>query len=226
MVINFRQLTDQLERIYSRRLALREVSLADGWVLYEATRNPLFNRHLLWDQPASEAETLARVDAVVDASRRGRMAAISAVVKTTGEWVSLFRFQPYRDDSLAMEMGVWTHDRFWHGRYSLELGRLCVDAAFMNSNVTRLVGAAAPENRSSCQLMQVVGMAPRDVVLRPTESGRPVELQEFSIERAEWLANRRSAASFQVFEGGAVDFVKTPTPAPRRAEREEELLAA
>ena len=192
MVHDYSELADHLERAYSTRLALRRVSLADGWPLFEATRNPLFNKFLMWDTPAGEHEVLARIDAIVEAQRRGRMAAMSGVIRTTGEWATLFRFQPYAADPDVMEMGVWTHDRFWAGKYTLELSKMCIDACFASCQVERLVGAAAPDNAGSCQLMRSVGMSDTELVTRKTEGGRRVELQEFEILRSDWA--RRAAA--------------------------------
>jgi len=194
VVLDFQELTDRLERAYSRRLALRPVSLADAWPLFQATRNPLFNKHLLWERPDHENEVLARVDAIVQASRSGQMAAVSGVVKTTGEWTSLFRFQPYGNEPGTMEMGVWMHDRFWHGRYSLELGRLCVNAAFGSCDVQRLVGQSVPENRGSRHLMRSVGMSDGKLLTRHTESGSPVLAQEFELSRSEWMLQEQAAA--------------------------------
>ena len=185
---DYLELTERLERAYSPRIALRRVSLSDGWPLFEATRNPLFNKHLLWDPPESELEVLRRIDVIVEACRRGQLAAVSGVARTTGEWASLFRFQPYMADPSVMEMGVWTHDRFWTGRFTLELSHRCVDAVFQNSEVDRLVGAASPENRGSCALMKSVGLKETQVVTRRTETGRTVELQEFELLRADWSA--------------------------------------
>jgi ribosomal-protein-alanine N-acetyltransferase len=205
MAHDYLELTDRLERAYSRRLALRRVSLADAWPLFEATRNPLFNKHLLWDQPERQHDAIARMDAIVEAARRGRLAALSGVLRATGEWASLFRFQPYAADPEAMEMGIWTHDRFWAGRFSLELGLLCVDAVFDSCDVDRLIGAAAPENRGSCFLMRSVGMSEADLVRRPTESGRLVTLQEFELLRSDWedqVAARAKGPAYAVVEAG------------------------
>jgi len=188
---DYLELTERLERAYSPRIALRRVSLSDGWPLFEATRNPLFNKHLLWDPPESELEVLRRIDVIVEACRRGQLAAVSGVVRTTGEWASLFRFQPYMADPACMEMGVWTHDRFWTGRYTLELSHMCIDAVFQNSEVGRLMGAASPENRGSCALMKSVGMTETEIVTRRMESGLAVELQEFELLREDW--NGRAA---------------------------------
>ena len=202
MAFDFSELSLNLQRAHGRRIALRAASLADAWPLFHATRNPLFNKHLLWPQPEQEAAVLERMDSIVDAAARGRMTALSAVVKATGEWIGLFRFQPYRQDAQTLEMGVWLHDKFWHGRYSLEIGRLCVDAAFSLSAVDRLMGAAAPANRGSCSLMLAVGMAPTDLVLRDAETGVPVLLQEYSIEREQWAQKRPAQPVFEVFRPG------------------------
>ena len=136
MTVDFHSLTDQFERVYSKRLALRQVALADAWPLFQATRNPMFNRHLLWDQPDDDARVLERIDSIVEAVRKGRLTALSAVLKSTGEWVSLYRFQPHAVYPEHLEMGIWCHDRFWHGRYSLELVRTCIDAVFTMFDVT------------------------------------------------------------------------------------------
>ena len=201
--IDFSELSQELQRTHARRIALRPASLADAWPLYLATRNPQFNRYLLWPQPAQEAAVLERMDGIVTAAEQGRLSALSAVVKSTGEWIGLFRFQPYRDEPHTLEMGVWVHDRFWHGRYSLEIGRLCVDAAFSLSGVQRLVGASAPEDRGSCSLMTACGMSPTDLVRRDTESGYPVLLQEYAITRDEWGRRYVPARTFEVYRGPA-----------------------
>jgi RimJ/RimL family protein N-acetyltransferase len=201
MAFDFPELSLNLQRAHGRRIALRPASLSDAWPLFHATRNPLFNKHLLWTQPEQDAAVLERMDLIVDAAARGRMTALSAVVKATGEWIGLFRFLPYREDPHAVEMGVWLHDKFWHGRYSLEIGRLCVDAAFSLSTVERLMAASVPDNRGSCSLMLAVGMAPTGLSLREAENGDTLLLQEYGITREQWSQRRSSAqAGFDVFK--------------------------
>ncbi len=214
MPIDFLQLTEQLERVHTGRLVLRQLALADAWPLYQATRNPLFNRHLLWPQPEDVGQVLDRIDTIIDASRKGRLSAVSAMVKQTGEWVSLFRFQPHASRKDAVEMGVWTHDRHWHGRVSFELGRACVDAAFALSGIATLVGAASLDNRSSCRLMELCGMSPTVLVYRPSEEGSEVQLQEFEIRRAQW-AEARSKPAFQSWPERAMPIPAVRKPAQR-----------
>jgi RimJ/RimL family protein N-acetyltransferase len=196
----FHDLTERLERLHSSRLALRPVCLADGWPLFQATRHPAFNRHLAWEPSADEQPVLDRVNAIMAASRQGRLSAISAVLKTTGAWVSLFRFLPYGKDPRALELGIWTHPDYWQGRYSLELGQLCVDAAFEFTGIDRVVGLSLPENRGSCQLMQAVGMKEASRSVRKAEGGRTLNVIEYQLMRDDWLMRPLDELSFDEVE--------------------------
>ena len=222
MEFDFLELTHALECSFSERVALRPVALCDAWPLFVATRNPMFNQHLLWAQPENEELVLKRVRLIMEASRRGRLTALSAVARRTGEFVALFRFQPHATLPGTIEMGIWLHDKYWHGRYSLELGRLCVSAAFaLSEQVQLLLGASAPGNRGSCRLMESVGMTPGRTVQRDTEMGYQAELIEYTITRADWAA--RHATGFSVYRDDRV-VLKAPAratplhvPAPETA---------
>jgi len=186
MPTDFFELTAQLEAAYTPRIALRPASLSDAWPLFMATRNPQFNKYLLWPRPDSEDETLKRLELIVDAARRGQLSALSAVVRETGEWVSLYRFMNHATIPGALEMGIWTHDRFWAQGYSLELGQLCVTAAFTLTDARMLIAASSPSNKGSCRALGEIGLQETRLVIRPTEDGGQLELMEFAISREMW----------------------------------------
>ena len=221
MDFDFLELTQALECSFSDRVALRPVALCDAWPLFVATRNPAFNQYLLWAQPEDEALVLKRVRMIMDASRRGRLTALSAVSRKTGEFISLFRFQPHATLPGTIEMGIWVHDKYWHGRYSLELGRLCVSGAFTLCNVQVLLGASAPENRGSCRLMEAVGMTPQRTVSRDTEMGYQAVLREYTITRSDWAA--RHATAFSVYGDDRIE-AKTPVQAAPCATAREAMV--
>jgi len=216
MTLDYHTLTDQLARVYSPRLALRPVALADAWPLFQAARNPQFNAHLMWDQPEDERAVLARVDTIIDAAQRGRLAALSAVIKSTGEWVSLYRFQPHALVPSWVEMGIWTHDKFWQGHFSHELTAACVDAAFSLSNVSTLIAAAAPNNLGSRKILERCGLTPASLVFRRTESGTEVPLQEFCLTREQWKGLRGGVSFEQVpFVGSPGDILSPGSVPPK-----------
>jgi RimJ/RimL family protein N-acetyltransferase len=201
MAFDFHELTERLERFSSSRLALRPLCLADAWPLYQASRNPLFNENLAWDQPPDIEGVVQRLELICRAARRGELTALAAVVRDTGEWVSLFRFfKPMDNEPGVIEMGIWTHDRFWTGRHSLDLGRLCVDTAFRVSEAERLIGLAAPGNRGSRHLMVMCGMTERRQSFKFHETGRKLPTVQYEITRAEWQASCAEKSPFYEFD--------------------------
>jgi RimJ/RimL family protein N-acetyltransferase len=195
MSFDYLALTENLEQIESDLLVFRPVSGADAWPLYLATRNPLFNSTLSWAQPADQAEVVARVAAIMRATRRGQMSAISAVIRETGALVSIFRFQAYKLDPSVLEMGIWTMDRYWNSKMSTEVTQACVDAAFRLSPAEALLGASEHHNRGARKVLTNCGLEPHSDVVRRAECGRIAHLTEFRITRAAWEA-RGCADSF------------------------------
>lgn len=194
---DFAELTAALSLFHTKRLALRPAAVADGWPLWVATRNPLFNDGLLWAQPTNDSQVLERMDAITAATQRGRMSAVSAMVKDTGQWVALFRLLPHAADPAKIELGIWMHTEFWQGRLSMELTRACISAAFTVTDVQTLVGAATSRNRSSCTLMRLCGMEPQRTVSRRHEHLPDVDLIEHEITRAHWLQQPWARTAFE-----------------------------
>jgi RimJ/RimL family protein N-acetyltransferase len=196
--LDFGTLTENLERVFTPRLVLRPLALADAWPLFAATRNPKFNRELLWAQPASVQAVLERIEVIMESARRGRLAALCAVVKDTGEWVSLFRFQPQYADASLVEMGIWTHDKFWGDHYSFELTSSCIDAAFTFSDTPSLAAATSALNRGALGVLNQCGLKATHLARRYTEQGLENEYQEFSITRSQWMQRSRQSVFEQV----------------------------
>jgi RimJ/RimL family protein N-acetyltransferase len=207
MEFDFQDLSARLETVCTDRIALRTASLADAWPLFEATRNPAFNRHLMWPRPDRPELVLKRMSLIVDAARRGRLAAVSAVERQTGAWMCLYRFMPHAERDGVVEMGIWTHDRYWSRGQSHEIARTCIDAAFAMSGVERLLGAAYRDNAPSRALLERLGLAAQRHVERRTEDGRSVELIEYELDRAGWRAQAawQPLASFDPYLERLVD---------------------
>jgi RimJ/RimL family protein N-acetyltransferase len=224
MAIDFFDLTARLEAAFTPRLALRQASLADAWPLFMATRNSLFNRFLLWPQPEVEDQTLRRLELIVDAAKRGQLTALSAVLRETGEWVSLYRFLPHATLPETLEMGIWTHDRFWNEGYSLELGQLCVTAAFTLTGVGALLAASSLQNKGSCRALREIGLQETRTVMRPVEGGGEVELVEFVMTREMWerLPQRHPFGHYEA--GARVWHHRAPDTAAERPAHAERAL--
>jgi RimJ/RimL family protein N-acetyltransferase len=230
---DFAELTTALSLFHTKRLALRPAAVADGWPLWVATRNPVFNDGLLWSQPKDDAQVLERMDAITTATQRGRMTAVSAMVKDTGQWAALFRLLPHAADPAKIELGIWLHTNFWQGRLSIELTRACISAAFTVTDVQTLVGAATSRNRSSCTLMRLCAMEPQRTVSRRHEHLPDVDLIEHEITRAQWLQQPWARSAFEMMpvpsaaalrEANSAQVTAFPQPAEQPGQHERQVV--
>lgn len=190
---DFFELSSRLNGVQTERLALREASPADGWALFDATRNPAFNRLLVWPRPDVPAQAVLRMEAICLEQSRGRMTAVSACLKETGAWVALFRFLPYGPDPEVTEMGLWMHPDHWRSNFGTELTQACMDVAFSIPEVHTLLGATRSGNKGAVKVLLNCGLVHTHDVIRHHEDGQAVDVFEHRITRDAWLERRRGA---------------------------------
>ena len=192
---DFFELSSRLHGVQTARLVLREASPADGWALFDAARNPKFNRLLVWPQPDEPAQAVQRMEAICLAQSRGRMSAVSACLKETGAWVALFRFQPYGLDPDITEIGLWIHPDYWNSNLGTELTQACMGVAFSMPEVHTLLGATLPANKGAIKVLLNCGLTYTNNVTRHHEDGRAVDVCEHRITRDVWMERRRAEAA-------------------------------
>ena len=196
-MLDFFELSSRLNGRHTARLVLRQASPADGWSLFDATRNPAFNRLLVWPRPDEPAQALQRMEAICLEQNSGRMSAVSACEKETGAWVALFRFLPYGPDPEIVEMGLWMHPNHWRSSFGTELTQACMETAFSIPEVHTLLGATLPDNKGAIQVLLNCGLVFTNNVVRHHEDGRPADVFEHRITRQAWLERRRVSESAQ-----------------------------
>lgn len=169
----------------SDRLRLRAPRLEDAVPLFDASRDPAFNRHLMWDAPQHLSDVVTRVHGVIARAKAGVCAAFSVVEHETDRWAALFRFEP-RKDAHAAEMGLWTHPAFWGAGYGEELTRLAIHQAFAHSELQTVIACAKPQHIASHKLLTRCGLEPFGQSPRLHESGHHVLLTELKLTRERW----------------------------------------
>lgn len=177
----FTQLMETAPATTTDRLALRPLAQADSYPLFSASLNPRFNEHLMWSQPDDHDAVAARVQTIMMRSRAHELAALSAVIKETGQWVSLYRL--IQTGATEAEMGLWTHPDYWSGGYGTELTRAVIDLAFKTTTFNTLMAAASPNNPGACAVLRKCGLTPDVIEHRPAEDGQIVPLIQFRINR-------------------------------------------
>jgi RimJ/RimL family protein N-acetyltransferase len=169
----------------SERLVLREPQLGDAIDLFEATRHPLFNQHLMWQAPANLDAVRQRLQKVMDRADAGICTALAAADRASGRWAALFRFEP-REHAGWAELGLWSHPAFWGAGHGEELTRLAIDEAFAKSDLAAVVACAKEEHKASQRVLERCGLEPIGVELRAHESGHDVPLMQMQLTRQRW----------------------------------------
>ena len=185
-MIDFTPLARAMESAQVNDLTFRAARPADGWMLFDATRNKSFNRYLSWSKPNDPYEVVARMEAIVEAHRRGEMCAMSITKTDTDQWVGLFRFLRYRHDPEIVEISLWTHSDFYHASNGLTIVRSALDTAFRHTDVSVVLAASCQANRSAQRILEICGFDFDGVVPRPHEDGHTLELFEFRLSRQRW----------------------------------------
>lgn len=215
---DFMHLGSALEHVSTERIALRAAAYSDAWPLFEATRHPLFNLHIQWPQPENAAAAQRRMGKIIQRRERGDITAVSAVVKETGEWIALYRFIPVIDRSDSMEMGLWTHSKFWNRHFSHEITTLCIDVAFRTLPLVELIALAHPENVPCVRVLTGAGLQLIGTESRPCEHAPDIQASVFRVTRAQWQVDRGGLATYDHFDDIPIDVAERETSLVSRVE--------
>jgi RimJ/RimL family protein N-acetyltransferase len=189
---DFAECMDRIEQYGTRRVLFRPVSHSDAFPLWLATRNPEFNRLLLWDRPDTMGQLARRVERIVDERRLGRMAALSVVVRNTGEWLGLMRLMPLQTpaqlDGTVIESGLWLHPKFWGSNITVEALRAVYDAAFLEmENFDGHVAYTATANEPARRALVACGFSRfGDEYLAEHENGTVLPALGYTMMRTQW----------------------------------------
>jgi RimJ/RimL family protein N-acetyltransferase len=187
-MIDFTSLARAMETVQINDLTFRAARAADGWMLFDATRNKSFNRYLSWSKPNDPYEVVARMEAIVEAHRLGDMCAMAITKTDTNQWVGLFRFLRYRHDPEIVEISLWTHSDFYHASNGLTIVRTALEKVFRCTEVSVVLAASCQGNRSAQRILEICGFVYDGVVPRPHEDGHSLELFEFRLDRQRWAS--------------------------------------
>lgn len=177
---------------YSERLCLRPVALTDAWPLWEATRDPRFNAHLLWAQPSLEIDLFERIEQMHELARRNQVLTLACTWRSSGCWAGVFRYAPMAD---GLETSIWLHPNFWtEPGLATEFGRLGLHVGFMEGGVSRLYARSLADNKAVHKLMGPSGFSPLEDGTLVDEAGLERKYVLYGIDRA-----RHEALGTEVF---------------------------
>lgn len=184
-------LSNRAERYYTDLLALRPVSLADSWALWDATRDRAFNEYLLWRQPTTPSQVFQRIELILQAVAKNKMGALSVICPSTGEWIGLMRFFPTRLPSgdTGLELGVWAHPKYWSSEVTRSLVIMATEILVAEGSYRMAIirnAAANPKARAICLKL---GYSKVGISVAECEDGTPMPIELWRVTADEWTMN-------------------------------------
>lgn len=91
-------------------IGFRLLSRVDCYPLLDACANEEFNKNLLWHAAPNAFILMPKIDALIRDSDAYKSVTFSTVEKTSGEWIGLAKWSPYKDSFICSH---WIHPNYW-----------------------------------------------------------------------------------------------------------------
>ena len=139
---------------YTGKIVFRNMSRADGFPFFTATRDPAFNRFLLWSAPEEEAQIFLQVDKLIRQNTLKAMIVQSICKKTTGEWLGYLICKPFRD---GVEIGLALHPVVWNTGVVFTVGSTVIEMIVRTLSGVPIYSRVTPANKKMHRVCQSYG---------------------------------------------------------------------
>lgn len=159
-------------------IGFRLLSRVDCYPLLDACANEEFNKHLAWDAVQDPAILMEKIDSLIREMQIGRSISFSVVEKTTGTWIGISKWTPYKDSYMIT---IWSHPTFWKTglpiHYIFTSHRLIFDAL----NIPHVYAVTKKTHTTILRILQKLKAQYIQDVPYEHESGEILECLEYKI---------------------------------------------
>jgi RimJ/RimL family protein N-acetyltransferase len=200
------------------RLRLVPVEDRHADLIWEWSRDPLFNKHVLWRQPQIPLQAKRFIDAALAAWNAGQGFSYFGESKQTGETLARVEARRSRRRSELGEVGMLIAPHAWKQGFGTELTYFGLWFCFENMQVEAVAIDAASTNVASVHLLEGLGMHPLGTHDFPLAEGGSARLDRFVMTRDEFqvqLLPEMQRAGYVIPGEKAVSFEEgMPSDAP------------
>jgi RimJ/RimL family protein N-acetyltransferase len=168
------------------RLRLEPVEDRHADLIWEWSRDPRFNKHVLWRQPLIPMHAKNFIDKALDSWRLGKAFSYFGESKESGETLGRVEARrSLRRDGIA-EVGMLIAPRAWNQGLAKELTYFGLWFCFENLELEAVAIDAAATNGASNHLLTDLGLHPLGEQDFPLADGGNARLNRFVITRDEF----------------------------------------
>jgi RimJ/RimL family protein N-acetyltransferase len=180
-------LKDTFDNYRVGHLVFRPLFKGDAFPLFDATRNPDFNQHLLWSAPETAEELITQVNLLRREHKLNRAAVYSMCDRLTGRWVGFIKFAPYLD---AFSIAIWIHPNSWKSTVGFTASRFALEAAMDLAKVPKLYAYIKAENTPMQDMSEKCGYVYLKNIEIEHADGYMVDAKLYELTQENWLKNR------------------------------------
>lgn len=180
-----------LEAHTSSSLAFRPLARSDGWPLFVATRNPEFNRFLLWNAPDDIHKLMPQVEKLLRDHNLKNMVALSLVERDDGVWRGMAIIKPFRE---GMEMSLYLHPSSWNKGHVLSSGCAIIELIRKADPNMPIYNRVKTGNRKMARLNTTYGFEVVDRMDEPHADGSLWDLDVYRLDPSKWQPFTKIAA--------------------------------
>jgi RimJ/RimL family protein N-acetyltransferase len=181
------ELKNTLDNYRAGQLVFRPLCKGDAFPLFDATRNPEFNRHLLWSAPETVEELIVQVNLLRRDHTLNQAAVYSMCERVTGRWAGFIKFAPYLD---AHSISFWIHPNFWKSTIASTAIRFVLEASMNYAKLPKLYAYIKEENEPMQNISEKCGYTYLRNIPFEHADGHIVTMKLYELTQENWLKNR------------------------------------
>lgn len=179
-----------LEAHTSSSLAFRPLARSDGWPLFVATRNPEFNRFLLWNAPDDIHRLMPQVERLLRDHNLKNLVALSLVERDDGAWRGMAIIKPFRE---GLEMSLYLHPSSWNKGHVLSSGCAIIELIRKADPTMAIYNRVKAGNRKMARLNTTYGFEVVDRMDEPHSDGSLWDLEVYRLDPLKWQSFTKMA---------------------------------
>jgi RimJ/RimL family protein N-acetyltransferase len=168
------------------RLRLVPVEDRHADLIWEWSRDPRFNKHVLWRQPQIPLQAKRFIDNALAAWKSGRAFSYFGESRETGETIARVEARLSRRRRDLAEVGMLIAPKAWHHHFATELTYFGLWFCFENLELEAVAIDAAASNDASNRLLTRLGMHLLGEQDFPLAEGGSARLNRFVLTRDEF----------------------------------------
>ena len=153
-----RRIFSHIPELYTQRLYLRGMLVADAPDMFDYAKNPEVSRFLTWDPHPNVKFTKAYLTCVGQQYRTGDFFDWAVIHRDSGRMIGTCGFTSFRYESNVGEIGYVLHPDFRGQGLATEAVRAVITFGFEELALHRIEARYMQENEASRRLMERVGM--------------------------------------------------------------------